>query len=722
MFSTPLEHLTAELQRLDLLLHREILRLRARYQLSLDEFRGLYISDEHVERLIDQTLGREQPTSVVRELTQRAEALRHFNTAQMGNGLPWQRLVNEFRLSPFAQDVVLLAIAPEIDLKYETLYAYLNNDITRKWPTCDLALRVFTESPAQRMELRHDLQPYAPLFREGLLQPLPASPDRVSWLTSSFVLSPAVSRFVLGMPPLSTDLSGCVEQQEPTGNWDDVPIAASLREELERIGQCWHGLLDTQPSPVLIFAGDHGTGREKAAAAMCGTLGIPLLRVDLDGARSSPESLRKLTQALVLQQRLMGAGAYLTPGEVLFDKEGQVLSEAVAVMSLLGRIKGPLFFACAAQTPWQALFRNRRCLLFHFAMPDYARRRQVWNVTLARAGGGRAEDVDALADRFVLTPGQIEAAVTTAAMQQWLLHDDQRPLSVASLTEATRAQSSHSLGSLATKVSTGHTWDDLVLPTTTRKRVREMTVAITHRHVVYSQWGFERRVASDRGLKILFAGASGTGKTMTASVMAQEVGLDLYKIDLAGVVSKYIGETEKNLERIFRAAHSSNAILFFDEADALFGKRSEVKDAHDRYANIEVAYLLQRMEEHDGVVILATNLSKNIDEAFSRRMHYVVEFPLPDETHREQLWRGMFPPQAPLGKDVDFAFLAKQFTIAGGDIRNVALDAAFLAVQDGQVVTMKQLVVAMARQLMKQSRLPSPTDFKQYYTLIGQQD
>ena len=235
-------------------------------------------------------------------------------------------------------------------------------------------------------------------------------------------------------------------------------------------------------------------------------------------------------------------------------------------------------------------------------------------------------------------------------------------IDAAKLFEAARAQSEQSLGSLAVKVKTIFSWDDLVLPRLTLQRVKEIAAAIRHRHVVYSEWGFEKSIAAGLGLKVLFSGASGTGKTMTAGVIAGDLGLDLYKIDLSSIVSKYIGETEKNLDRIFRAAQCSNAILFFDEADALFGKRSEVKDAHDRYANIEVAYLLQRIEEYEGVVILASNLSKNIDEAFSRRMHYVVEFPLPDETHRERLWRGMFPPEAPMGEDVNFQFLAKQFS------------------------------------------------------------
>ncbi len=243
-------------------------------------------------------------------------------------------------------------------------------------------------------------------------------------------------------------------------------------------------------------------------------------------------------------------------------------------------------------------------------------------------------DLEALADRFVLTPAQIAAAAESAFDARYVANHETTVSWETALFEAARAQSDQSLGSLAKKVKTMHTWDDLILPRPTLQRVKEITAAIRHRHIVYSEWGFEKRIAAGMGLKVLFSGASGTGKTMTAGVIARDLGLDLYKIDLSGMVSKYIGETEKNLDRIFRAAQCSNAILFFDEADALFGKRSEVKDAHDRYANIEVAYLLQKIEEYEGVVILASNLSKNIDEAFSRRMHYVVEFPLPDEAHR----------------------------------------------------------------------------------------
>ncbi len=201
-------------------------------------------------------------------------------------------------------------------------------------------------------------------------------------------------------------------------------------------------------------------------------------------------------------------------------------------------------------------------------------------------------------------------------------------------------------------------------------------------------------------------------------MIARDLGLDLYKIDLSAIVSKYIGETEKNLDRIFRAAQCGNAILFFDEADALFGKRSEVKEAHDRYANIEVAYLLQKIEEYEGVVILASNLSKNIDLAFSRRMHYVVEFPLPDEVASRAVMARHVSGRSAAGQRCRLSIPRQAVPVTGGDIRNVALEAAFLAAQDGKVVTMKQLAKALARQMMKQGKIPSTTDFKQYHALI----
>jgi SpoVK/Ycf46/Vps4 family AAA+-type ATPase len=274
------------------------------------------------------------------------------------------------------------------------------------------------------------------------------------------------------------------------------------------------------------------------------------------------------------------------------------------------------------------------------------------------------------------------------------------------------------LATLAQPVRLSYTWDDLVLPAPTTARLRELASALAARDKVFDEWGFRRLSGGYSSVRVLFSGASGTGKTMSAAVIAREVGLELFQVDVSAVVSKYIGDTEKNLERIFRAAEGSDVLLLFDEADALFGKRSEVADAHDRYANIEASYLLQRVERYDGVLILATNLTANLDEAFSRRLHGEIEFPLPDERAREQLWRKAFPPPAPIGDDVKPALLAAQFQLSGGDIRNVALAAAFLAAHERAPIGLAHVMRALARQRHRQGKLPTLAEFGQYLHLV----
>jgi len=257
-------------------------------------------------------------------------------------------------------------------------------------------------------------------------------------------------------------------------------------------------------------------------------------------------------------------------------------------------------------------------------------------------------------------------------------------------------------------MNTGHRWEDIVLPKEKIVLLRQICDQVKHRHQVLDQWGFGTKHGRGSGLSVLFSGPSGTGKTMAAGVMARELQLDLYKIDLSSVVSKYIGETEKNLSRIFTEAETCNGILFFDEADALFGKRSEVSDAHDRYANIETSYLLQRMEEYEGIVILATNFRKNMDEAFTRRIRYIVEFPFPGEESRERIWEAHFPVEAPRSESIDYKFLARRFPVTGGNIKNIVLDAAFVAAQNGGIIGMDHLMQGVRKEYEKIGKLWDP--------------
>jgi SpoVK/Ycf46/Vps4 family AAA+-type ATPase len=291
-------------------------------------------------------------------------------------------------------------------------------------------------------------------------------------------------------------------------------------------------------------------------------------------------------------------------------------------------------------------------------------------------------------------------------------------VSIDDLFLACRMQSKQKLSSLASKVTSRYQWSDIVLPTDSLQQLHEICNAGKNRSHVYEKWGFGNKLSLGKGLNILFVGPPGTGKTMAAEIVAKDLEIDLYKIDLSQVVSKYIGDTEKNLNRIFQAAEADNTILFFDEADALFGKRTEVKDAHDRFANIETGYLLQKMEDHDGIVILSSNLRNNIDQAFLRRMYAIVEFPFPDEEHRKNIWNGLFPKEVPWDEPLDDIFLAKQFKLSGGHIKNIGVRAAFLAASEGNGITMRHIIVATKREYQKLLKPCTEADFGPYYKWV----
>jgi hypothetical protein len=638
------EYLDRELRRLDILLHREILRLRARYHLSLDEFRGLYISDQQVDALVRRTA---EGPEVLEELPREPD-----------DPPEWTSL--EF--TPFEHDVILLALARELNLKYETLYAYLQNDVGRKKPSVELALRVCS-GPDRNVFL-----PESRLLSSGLLT---ATGD--GFLARELTLPLPVLRHLTGLAPESV-VPGVTAAE------DDLLTATARMPRLYLIES-------VDPQDAL-----------SAIQAACREAQRPLLTLDIHG----PEQ----AQRIKLLQRLESCGVCLLVSTDFF-----ATPDARRFFHDLANPAAPIWIVLPPGAHWRGVIPGHAVRVIPLPDLAYNQRIQMWNS--AAPGVPAAE----LAARYTIGPSQI-ASVSDYARDMLALANETRPPNLADFAGAIQAQSESTIGQFARRLVTNQTWDDLVLPSATLRQLRELAEAIRHRHIVYDAWGFAQKHHGIEGLKVLFAGSSGTGKTMTAGVIGNHLSLDVFRIDLSGVISKYIGETEKNLDRIFAAARGSQAILFFDEADALFGKRSEVKDAHDRYANIEVAYLLQKFEEHDGPVILATNLRRNIDEAFSRRLHYAIEFPTPDEEHRLKLWHTIFPEQTPLDPAVDFLFLAGQFQLTGGDIRNVALEAAFLAAQDGGVITMRELTSALSRQLLKQGKAPSLADFRQYYAFL----
>jgi predicted kinase len=430
-----------------------------------------------------------------------------------------------------------------------------------------------------------------------------------------------------------------------------------------------------------------------AAAAGAGKGVLELSTVTLP---ADDEAMERVVAAAVREAWFQDAVLYLADADVLFGPEQA--GRQARVRAALDGITGILMLAGTA--PWiPGTMGLTRVVPVRFGVPPVSLRATLWEEAARNAGlAPEEETVAALASRFRFTRRQIAESVSAATA---------RPGAPADLFAAARRQSGHTLASLATRLVPRHRWDDLVLPETSLEQLRELCQRVVHQHQVLQVWDFGATLSRGKGVNALFSGPSGTGKTMAAEVLAAELELDLFRVDLAGVVSKYIGETEKNLDRIFDAAAASDGIVFFDEADALFGKRSEVRDSHDRYANIEISYLLQKMEEYEGVAILSTNLRGNLDQAFVRRLAFTVHFPFPDEQLRRALWRRAWPAAVPLGPDLDLDFLASRFELSGGNIKNVALAAAFLAAEAGEAVTRTHVLHAVRREYEKVGKVLS---------------
>jgi AAA+ superfamily predicted ATPase len=668
--------------------------------LDIQFYPGLTISKSELSRLLELEPGTSSLT-----LDEVLLQGRLFDPSENENAkFVW--LTKEYDLSSFDLDLILIALATELDLRYERVFAYLQDDITCKRPTVGLALNLLCPSTGAREAQLADFTPDGRLIRNQLVRLTDVDQGR-SILARQLKLDNSVINLLLGVKSLDQSLAAFCQLIDPTHSLSDVPIDSDLKRALQAlITQA------TKQGPRLYFRGPSGTARRQTAEALAGQAGSKLLTVDLALAVAADfdRSLRLILREAHFHQALV----YFENLDVLLVEERavtyrqfiKVLNDAAGITILSGE---------------KSLGNSLRVYEANFRVPDFTERRTCWESNLLQHGiAFDAETLDGLAGSFRLPPGEIETAVTAAidrarwrAAEQTAaapLFSAGAPPTTHDLFACARARSSHQLGRFARKIEPRYDWADLVLPADHLSQLGEICARYKNQHVVYGVWGFGRKLSLGKGLNALFSGHPGTGKTMAAEVIANELLLDLYKIDLSQVVSKYIGETEKSLNSIFHEAQASSAILFFDEADALFGKRTEVKDSHDRYANIEVSYLLQKMEEYDGIAILATNLRQNIDSAFLRRMQFIVEFPFPDEEHRRRIWEVVFPREAPLAGDVDFDLLAWSIRLAGGNLKSIGLGAAFYAASDGGVIRQQHLISSARREFQKLGQSWSESD------------
>jgi AAA+ superfamily predicted ATPase len=628
-------------------------------------------------------------------------------SAQCGIDLSLPRLGRLFGLTPMELQSLVVCLAPELRAKYDRLYAQLQDDITRRRPSADLVLQLLCDSETERWSATQMLHDSSTLMRWELLRTShdPLSPSGSSRLAQFLTVDPRITQFLLGDSRCDARLDTVAALLDGDA---DPPTADPDLEATANLLWAWAARADDCPqpvaAPVIYLRGAAGIGTLDVARYLCGAAAVPMLAVDTAALLAAgPDDITTLMRVLCREALLQRCALYLDGADALLGDTARRAFNALRAAAADAR--RPLILAGEAFWSAPGAFGHAVFRQLTVGHPDVHSRRALWRRQLAADEPDDGSWSDTLASRFVLSAGQIRNAAQIARQAP---DGTGAGLTLDALKAACRAESDQDLGQLAAKVEIRRGWDDLVLPEAKIAQLREICQQIRHRHVVYGDWGYSQRLGHGTGVTVLFSGEPGTGKTVAAQVIAGDASLPLYKIDLSGVVSKYIGETEKNLAKIFERARAGNAVLFFDEADALFGKRTEVSDAHDRYANIETSYLLQKLEEHDGVVILASNLRANLDDAFTRRIRCVVEFPFPDEAARRRIWQSHFPLQAPLADDVDVDYLARAFPVAGGNISNIVVGAAFLAAADDTTIAAQHIVASTRREYDKLGKLWTP--------------
>jgi winged helix domain-containing protein/ATPase family protein associated with various cellular activities (AAA) len=722
-YANSLEHLRDEIRRLDVLLRRALVIMRQVAASSeAHELQGLVISESDIESILRAQefwgawwQGQEAKAAELASLDQQLQRLRReiddrralSDEAEIHLSLPY--VARSLNLSQAEVDLLLITLAPELDPLYETLYGYLQNDVTRKRPSVNLALNLLCRNEQEKLNARRLLEGASPLMQYGLVHLHDESQDRHPSLLRRFLkLDLSIVGFLLDHPPSFEGL--WIPPGQPV-SLSEVDVAT--QESLTNLAA--HCREQHFPGVIVWLTGTSPSSLREAAEVFCAALGRNLLRTEMTRFVATEGDSATIMRDAILWNAVLG----ITVPDQEGEKEshgGEAEKAEAALWKSLRDFKAPVILlgsnlALRHIPPDLMLWRR------NIPPPGYYQRHQLWQRALPdRDDSG---ELGRLADTFHFGADRIRQAITLAIGSAAATHPENPTPSTQELLAAGRALTSPHVGRFAVQIEPRYGWSDIVLPTDKLAQLQSVAVWMKYRRVVHAEWGFGEKLSRGKGLNVLFTGPSGTGKTMAAEVLAGELCLDLFQIDLSSVVSKYIGETEKNLSEIFEKAEMTQSLLFFDEADALFGKRTEVKDAHDRYANIEVNYLLQRVEQYEGVVILATNLQRNLDDAFVRRMQDIIEFPFPDEFSRERIWRTHFPEHAPQSEDIDFAFLAKQFKLAGGHIKNIVLQAAFLAArEEPSVITMEHLIQATNAEFQKQGKMSIKSDFGRYYELL----
>jgi hypothetical protein len=585
-----------------------------------------------------------------------------------GQPFALEMLSRSFGLSGFERNILLLCAGMELEGQWPQLCEAANGTT---YPTFGLALSLFHNASWEA------LTPDGVLRRSQLIEVGSGN----ALIHSPLRIDERILHYLTGVQYLDERLHALMRPVQAASG-----LVPSYQRLIENIVETWTGRSHDDLLPAIQLIGEEGASLRTVAAGTCEHLGLSLQELSADALPTDWQQLKTLATLCEREYSLSGMTVLLN----CEDLEGEGADRRSAIATFIDTIDLPLMVTGRDRRRQ----RQRPIVSLEVQPPTLDEQRQLWQMGLANHAEGWRASINTLVSQFTLSP----SAINTVCLQC-----PDTPAAEVSAPETLwnlcRVQARPRLDELAQRIEARANWDSLVLPDKERELIQEISAHVAMRSRVYEDWGFGGKSGRGLGISALFSGASGTGKTTAAEVISRDLNMDIYRIDLSSVVSKYIGETEKNLRRIFDAAEGGGVILLFDEADSLFGKRSDVSDSKDRYANMEVSYLLQRMETYRGLAILTTNLKNSMDQAFLRRLRFVVQFPFPDAKQRAEIWRQVFPANTPTEGLVPER-LAK-LSIAGGNIRNIALNAAFLAAEADEAVMMKHLLIAAKREYLK---------------------
>jgi hypothetical protein len=729
------DHLWAELCRVDLLVRAQVVHWKHRIARTKPErlWALLHVTEAEVETYLlshytpPPVLAHElnvQAASYCQKAARVAEVITRSRERTASDlTLRLVRLAELFDLSRLELDALLVCLLPELDGRYRRLFGVLQDDATRTRPSAELVMQTLSSEAPDPAVARQPFLAGSALFANHLLiatgsdEPLPVRSLRVD---------DRVVSFLLGGDAPDARLTGLLADAAQVVRWDDLTADPDQVRRLRTWADWWCERWGPTAGAVWLLHGPLENGQLPAARTLCTALDTPLLAVNTGRALRSPAGWELIVDLCYREARLRGAALYWRDCPALLHPE-QPPELWANLIRVAERFAGLTFLESATAWEPSGRFRDRLFLRLDFPAPAYALRRRLWQKYLPPAGAfeppspDRDRLAEALANAFHLTEGGILDAVAAAQALALARDPNSQLLRTEDIYDGCRRQSNQRLMTFARRIvpRARLSFDDLILPQASKIQIQELRDRIRLRSQVISGLGFEERMTMGRGFVALFTGSSGTGKTMAAELLAHEQGVELFKVDLSAVVSKWVGVTEQNLSVVFAEAEASNAVILFDECEALFSKRGEVKEARDRWANLEANYLLQRIEEYSGVVILTSNFRQNIDEAFLRRIHAIVEFPFPDAEARARIMLGLFPAGLTPPPAEEIRDLARRAQLSGGSARNVVLDAAYRALAEAGTgppkVAIKHLVLAAAREYQKLGKPITRADFGETY-------